>query len=74
MKLDKSKKYNLWFDEKNDKWVCESEDLQESGAGETFCDNPIEEDLAAVFAVADCAGYDTIILAEREGVRWIGFH
>lgn len=68
--MDKSKEYRLYWIEEDNRWVCESDDLQQVGSA--YEANIIKEDdrdLVAALAVADLAGYDIGIIQEELGME-----
>lgn len=61
--MDRTKTYILTYED--DHWECRSEDFQESGTA--YDDNYEDTGMAAMLAVAECAGFDIGIIAEELG-------
>ena len=62
------KEYHIWFDEENNKWCAESDDLQDEGS--FIVDNLINNytDAGAALALLDLLNYDSIECADYLGV------
>ena len=68
--FDRTQKYIIEFDEKEQRWYCTREDLQEEGSCGIANLNSLDQNLAPALAMMDCAGYDIAVIGEQLGL-WL---